>query len=378
MSLKTKPDRSLLILFSVVVLDLIGFGIVVPILPFYAAKYGATATVLGFLLTSYSGMQFLFSSVWGKLSDRIGRRKVMILTTAGSAAALALLGVADSLPMLFIGRLLGGAFAANISVALAYVTDVTTEENRAKGMGMIGAAFGIGFLLGPALGGVLSHYGYHVPILTAAALSALNTVYASFRLQEPKRHHHPEEVIKTSVLSHRPILHMCVLYFFFSIALNQLEAVFAFFMMDRFSFDAMHVAYILAMMALIMVAIQGGLIRTLTQKYGENLLLIAGGLILAISFVAIPTSPTVALLLVPLAFSAVGRGISQPSLLSLVSKKAPAHMRGGVMGTFQASASLGRVVGPIIAGLLYDHWQAAPFYFAAVLMVVVFVMALRQ
>ena len=370
-------QSQILILFSVVVLDLIGFGIVVPILPFYAEKYGATATILGFLLTSYSGMQFLFSSVWGKLSDRIGRKRVMILTMGGSAAALVLLGVANSLPLLFLGRILGGVFAANISVASAYVTDITTEENRSKGMGMIGAAFGIGFLLGPVLGGVLSHYGYHVPILTAAALSAINMVYAAFRLQEPKRHHSSEEVIKTAVLSHRPILKMCTVYFLSSIAMNQMEAVFAFYMMDRFAYDAMHVAYILAMMALIMVVIQGGMIRPLTQKYGETVLLISGGLILALSFLALPHSPTVALLLLPLAFSAVGRGISQPSFMSLVSKKAPSHMRGAVMGTFQASASLGRVIGPIIAGVLYDHWQASPFYMASLLMIVVLVLSAR-
>lgn len=378
MSSSTKPDHGLLILFSVVVLDLIGFGVVVPILPFYAEQYGASATVLGLLLTSYSGMQFLFSSLWGRLSDRIGRKPVMILTMGGVCLGLILTGIADSLFVVFIGRILSGIFAANISVASAYVADITTEENRSKGMGMIGAAFGIGFLLGPALGGVLSHYGYHVPILSAALLTAINMIYASIRLKEPPRHHaHPEEIIKTKVLSHRPILKLCLLYFIFTLSVTQLEAVFAFFMMDRFHYDAMHVAYILAMMALIMVMIQGGLIRLLTQKYGENILLISGVMILAFSFFFIPKSATVPLLLLPLSFAAVGRGISQPSLLSLVSRKAPPHMRGAVMGTFQASASLGRVVGPALAGLFYDQWQASPFYFAALLMAAVFVMAIN-
>ncbi len=377
MSSVSKPNRSLLILFSVVVLDLIGFGVVVPILPFYAQQYGANATILGLLLTSYSLAQFLFSPVWGKVSDRIGRKPTLILTMAGSCLGLIVLGTANSLLYLFAGRILSGIFAANISVASAYVADITTEENRSRGMGMIGAAFGIGFLLGPALGGILSHYGYHVPILMAAILSALNIVYASFRLGEPIRHHHIEEAIKTKVLSHRPILKMCLIYFVFSLSVTQLESIFAFFMMDRFSFDAMHVAYILAMMALIMVAIQGGLIRTLTLKYGENLLLISGTLIAALSLSFIPQSATVPLLLLPLGLASVGRGISQPSLMSLVSKKAPHHMRGAVMGTFQASASLGRVIGPILAGLLYDHWQASPFYVAALLMGVVFVMAVN-
>lgn len=369
-------NRSLLILFSIVVLDLIGFGVVMPILPFYAQQYGANATILGLLLMSYSAMQFLFSSIWGRLSDRWGRKPVMIVTMTGSCLSLTLLGLADSLLLIFIGRILSGIFAANISVASAYVTDVTTEENRSRGMGMIGAAFGVGFLLGPALGGVLSHHGYHVPILTAAGLTGLNMLYALFRLPEPERHRHLAERVRTAVFADRSILRMCLIYFIFTIGVSQLESVFAFYMMDRFSYDAPHVAYILALMALITIAVQGGLIRTLTQKYGENLLLITGILTLSLAFFIVPNTKTVALLLLPLGLSSVGRGISQPSLMSLISKKAPHHMRGSVMGTFQASASLGRVIGPLVAGLLYDQWHAGPFYFAAVLMAAVFLFSL--
>ncbi len=376
MSTEVKPTRSLLILFSVIVLDLIGFGVVMPILPFYAQQFGANATVLGLLLTSYSAMQFLFSSLWGKLSDRIGRKNVLLITIFGSALSLTLLGLADSLFLLFAGRILSGIFAANISVASAYVTDVTTEENRAKGMGMIGAAFGVGFLLGPALGGALSGHGYHLPILTAAGLSGLNWLYALWRLPEPQRHHHVEDKINTSLLSNKAILKLCLTYFVFTLGVTQLESTFAFYMKDRFAFDAMHVAYILAMMALIMITIQGGLIRQLTQKYGENLLLISGALILSVAFFFVPKSPTVALLLLPLSLASVGRGLSQPALMSLVSKKAPHHMRGGVMGTFQASASLGRVFGPVLAGTLYDHWQASPYYLAGTMMAIVFGLSL--
>jgi len=371
------PNRNLLILFSVIVLDLIGFGVVMPILPFYAKQYGANATVLGLLLTSYSAMQFAFSSVWGRLSDRIGRKNVLLFTIAGSAVSLTILGLADSLFLLFVGRILSGVFAANISVASAYVTDVTTEENRSKGMGMIGVAFGIGFLLGPAMGGILSRHGYHAPILTAAGLCALNWIYTFARLPEPSKHHKPEEVIKTSALSHRPIFMFCTIYFLFTVAVSQLETTFALFMMQRFHYAPMHVAYILALMALIMAAIQGGLIRTLTQKYGESLLLVSGALLLTASFAFVPWSPTVALLLLPLGFSSVGRSISQPSLMSLVSKKSPPHMRGAVMGTFQASASLGRVVGPVIAGTLFDVSMPLPFYVAGGLMAIVCALSLN-
>lgn len=374
----SNSNRSLLILFSVVVLDLIGFGIVVPILPFYAQQFGANATILGFLLMSFSLMQFAGSSFWGRLSDKFGRKTILLITMAGSCAGLIMVGAAPSLLVLFAGRILSGFFSANISVASAYVSDVTTEENRAKGMGLIGAAFGVGFLLGPALGGVLSKYSYATPMYAAAGLTALNLIYASLRLPEPKRHHATDPLLpKTKVLSHKPIFKLCFIYFIFSVGVTQLESVFAFFMMDRFQYDAMHVAYILALMALIMILIQGGLIRMLTQKYGETLLILSGALILAFAFFFVPRSTTVALLLFPLCIASVGRAVSQPALMSLVSKKSPPHMRGAVMGTFQASASLGRVIGPAVAGILYDHWQAGPFYFAAVLLVIVFFAAIN-
>ncbi len=362
------PNRNLLILFSVVVLDLIGFGVVVPILPFYAKQFGATGTVLGLLLMSYSGMQFLFSMVWGKISDRIGRKPVLLFTMAGSCVSLVLLGLANSLTLLFIGRILSGMFAANIGIASAYVTDVTTEKDRSKGMGLIGAAFGIGFLLGPALGGVLSRNSYHLPILTAAALTGLNLIYASFRLREPEKHTKSSEKIETKVLSNPKVLRLCVTYFLFTLSVNQLEAVFAFFMMDRFRYDAIHVAWILALMALIMILVQGVLIRPLTVRFGEKTLTLVGSFLLLASFFAVPFSPTIALLLIPLSGASLGRGLSQPALMSLVSKQTTTNLRGSVMGTFQASASLARVFGPLLAGFLYDRAQAFPFYFAGVLM----------
>jgi MFS family permease len=371
----SKSKNSLLILFSVVVLDLIGFGIVIPILPFYAEQYGANATILGLLLTSFAAMQFIFSPLWGKLSDKIGRKKVLLLTMTGAVFGLLVLGLAHSLWMLFAGRIISGIFAANISVASAYVSDVTTEENRAKGMGLIGAAFGIGFILGPALGGILSIYGYAVPILVAAGLSALNVIYAFARLGEPLRPQTAGEapLSRSAVLNDPYVRKMCLLNLLFTLGVTQLEAVFAFFMMDRFGYDARHVAYILVMMALIMVAIQGGMIKHLVVKFGEKNLMLSGSLLLGACFFFVPSSHLIAILLIPLAISSIGRGISQPSMMSLVSKGAPDNLRGAVMGSFQASASLARVIGPSIAGMLYDRAHTLPFYLASILMGLVFI-----
>lgn len=369
----------LLTLVSIIAIDLIGFGVVIPVLPFYAESYGASATVLGLLLTSYAAMQFLCAPAWGKLSDRIGRRPVLLITIAGASVALLILGAAPSLAWLFVARLLGGVFGANISVATAYVTDITTSENRTKGMGLIGAAFGVGFILGPAIGGLLSPYGYPIPMYTAAALAAANLGYAALVLKEPDRHQ-VQSILPTKrqrILADRYVRQMCLIYFLFTVGVTQLEAIFAFFMMDRFAYDAREVAWILVMMAVIMIGIQGGMIRRLSELFGEKRLLIAGALLLAVSFAAIPCLRAVPLLLIPLAIASVGRGISHPAMLSLVSRGGSEAKRGAVMGTFQASASLARVFGPSAAGLLYDRAMGAPFWLAAAVMILVFGLALK-
>ncbi|MBI2980725.1 MAG: MFS transporter [Deltaproteobacteria bacterium] len=359
-------------LFSVVVIDLIGFGIVVPILPFYSVQFGASATTLGLILMSYAAMQFLFSPVWGKISDRYGRRQVIRITLLGGAIAQLVLGFAPNLTFVFIGRLLGGLFAANISVASAYIADVTSEEERAKGMGLIGVGFAIGFLLGPAIGGLLSTYGYHQPILFSAALTTANLIYASLRLKEPSRHKPSSEIPRASVFKNRSVLRLSLVYFIFTIALSQLESIFALFMLDRFAYDARAVSYLLVMMALVMMAVQGGVMRRATDFLSEEKLFLIGVFLMVFSLCSIPWMESVSLLILPLIVASVGRGIGQPSLMSLVSKQAESHQRGAVMGTFQSFASLGRVIGPVAAGLLYDRRPAFPFYFAAVLMLVLF------
>jgi MFS transporter, DHA1 family, tetracycline resistance protein len=353
-----------------VIVDLIGFGIVMPVLPFYAKEFGASATVLGLLLMCHAAAQFVFAPLWGRLSDRIGRRPVLLMTVAGTALSLLALGLATSLPWIFAARVLGGAFAANISVASAYVADVTAEEERTRWMGMLGASFGIGFLLGPAIGGALAPFGYHVPLLAAAGLASLNWLHAAASLQEPPRHAASEEPARSrAALLRDPLVRrLCTANLVFSIAVAQLEAVFAFFMIDRFGYDAQHVAAILVGMALLMGGVQGGGMKALARRYSERGLAITGASALAVAFAALPAMPTVAWLLAPLALSALGRAILQPSLLSMTSLAASRSERGAVMGAFQASASLARVVGPVAAGMLYDQIPAAPFWFASALL----------
>ena len=366
------PRRGLVVLFAVVVVDLIGFGIVMPVLPFWARELGADATTLGLLQSSYAAAQLVFAPVWGRLSDRVGRRPVLLATIAGTALALLGLGLARSLPWLFAARILAGAFAANVSVASAYIADVTPASERTRWMGMLGASFGVGFVLGPALGGLLAPYGAAVPMLAAAGLAALNFVFALVRLVEPERHGAREgEGGRFAVLRDPVVRRIVLTNLAFSLAVTQLETLFAFFMLDRFGWNARDVAFLLVAMALVMGGIQGGAMRALSARFAERTLVIAGSSLLALGLVGVPLPASVALLLLPLFLAAVGRAIAQPALQSLVSVAARPAQRGAVLGAFQSSASLARVIGPSCGGLLYDVSIPAPFWLAGALLVAV-------
>jgi MFS family permease len=391
--------KSLAILFSVIIIDLIGFGIVVPILPYYAKSLDTSPAVLGLLLAVYPALQFVFSPIWGRLSDRIGRRPVMLATIAGTAGSLVWVGLADSLLGLFAGRILGGIFAANISVATAYLTDITAEEERTRWMGMVGASFGIGFILGPAIGGLLAPdldgtwpaaaafgmtiaahvapFGYGIPMLFAAVMAFLNLIYASLALEEPERHAAGERsATRLEVLRDPVMRRLCAINLAFTLGVTQLESIFAYFMIDTYQYDASSVAFIFVGMAVLMAGIQGGAIRPLAKRFGERKLTLFGLAVLAGSLLMVPFMPTVGLTLLPLALSAVGRGVGQPPILSLVSMTATPETRGSVMGTFQSSASLGRVFGPAAAGVLYAVWHAGPFLLAGALIFAACLMAL--
>ena len=350
------------------VVDLISFGIVVPILPFYVDEFGAGGIELGLLVASFALMQFIAAPLWGRLSDRIGRRPVLLITIAGNTGALLLLGLADSLGMVMLARILSGGFAGNLGVATAYIADATSEQDRARWMGLIGLAFAIGFTLGPLIGGVASLWGYSAPMFVAAALSGLNLLQAIARLRES-----PRSISQaTSSLSPRQVLELPGVSrlvgsnFVFGFAVTQLETVFALYMLHRFGYDALQVAMILPGMAIVMGAIQGGGMRRLSARFGEQRLIGGGTALLAIGFVTTPLMQSVGWLLVPLTALAVGRAVVQPSLMTLVSFQSSAASRGSVMSTFQSGASLARVVGPLIAGFTYDKIATAPFVIAGV------------
>lgn len=366
------PRRGLAVLFAVVILDLVGFGIVMPVLPFWAKEFGADALAFGLIQSSYAVAQFVCAPLWGRLSDRVGRRPVLLGTIAGTALAMLATGLAPSLVWLFAARTLAGAFAANISVASAYIADVTAPEERTRFMGLLGASFGIGFVLGPALGALLVPYGHAVPMFFTAGLAALNWGIAALQLREPARHEAPaREGVRLPLLRDPAVRAVVVANLAFSLAVTQLETFFAYLMIDRFGWEASRFAWILVGMAVVMGGIQGGGMKALSARYPERRLVIGGVATLALGFAGVPLAPTVPVLLVALLLAAVGRAIAQPALLSLASQAARPEQRGAVMGAFQSSASLARVFGPALGGLLYGLALPYPFWLASALLVAV-------
>lgn len=359
----------LLVIFITVFIDLVGFGIVIPVLPFYAegTKFGATPSQVGLLFASYSVMQLVFSPVLGRLSDKYGRRPILLISLLGTSLGFLILGFATTLTMLFVGRIIDGISGGNISTAQAYIADVTTKENRAKGMGLIGAAFGLGFVFGPAIGGVLSRWGINVPFFFAGGLAFANTILLYFTLPETVTKDHPARVSAATGRGWNQLIaslrnprlgYVLTIYFLSIVAFSIMTATFSLFMMFRLGYDAFHNGWVFAFVGIISAGIQGGLIGKLVKRFGEPLLVIVGGLLFAASLFAIPfvTAATglVAILTIGAATS-IGQALSAPSLSSLASKSASAAEQGGVLGVMQSVASLARAVGPsLAAGLIYS------------------------
>jgi len=356
----------LLVIFITVFIDLVGFGIVIPVLPFYAegTKFGATPSQVGLLFASYSVMQFIFAPVLGRLSDKYGRRPVLLVSLLGTASGFLILGFANTLWLLFVGRIIDGISGGNISTAQAYIADVTSKEDRAKGMGLIGAAFGLGFVFGPAIGGILSRWGINVPFLFAGVLALLNAVLLFFVLPETVTRDHPARVSAASgrgwnqlvaALRKPALASVMTIYFLGIVAFSIMTASFSLFMMFRLGYDAFHNGWIFAFVGVISAIVQGGLIGRLVKKFGEPLLVIVGALLVAASLVLVPfVTPLtrIAVFLLIGAATSIGQALLAPSLSSLASKSTSAAQQGSVLGVMQSVASLARAVGPSLAAIL--------------------------
>jgi DHA1 family tetracycline resistance protein-like MFS transporter len=352
--------RPLLVIFLTVLVDLIGFGLVIPLLTFYSEAFGASAMQVTLLMASYSVAQFFFAPVWGALSDRWGRRPVLLLSIGAGTLMLAGFAASWELWMLFMFRTLHGVFAANISVAQAYIADVTTPENRAKGMGMLGAAFGLGFTIGPWLGGELSVFGLAAPIWAAAALSAINFFLALALLPEPpakadrvRRVFDPAAVL--TVLKHPSVGLAVLLTFTLTFSFAMMESTFALYEEHFYGLNAAQVGRALGVVGVVGTIVQGGLIGPAVRRFGEGVLVRVCVPGMGVTLFLLPYAPPWAALIVVLIALAIFNGFLSPSLSALISKGAAQSEQGVVMGTNQSLSALARATGPVLGGLLFSR-----------------------
>ena len=386
-------------IFLVVFIDLLGFGLILPLLPYYAEQYGATPLIVGLLTASYAAAQLIGAPLLGRLSDRVGRKPVLLVSIAGTLVGFLLLGLADPLGkalaswigispslgvllVLFFSRILDGLTGGNITVAQAYITDVTDASNRAKGLGLIGAAFGLGFILGPVTGGLLSTYGYGVPAFAAAGLAAINFLSVAFFLPESltpevraqrqaaqvQRPPFTLEALWCALNRPRvgPLLHI---RFFYGLAFAVFQSVFALYAQYRLGLDAKQTGFVLAYVGFLSVLVQGVGVGRLAKRFSETKLIFSGTIIMGLSLLGWALAPSLWVLLVLLMPLSLAGGVLNTVLSSALTKSVYPEEIGGTLGLASSVESTTRVIAPSVAGYLLGQFGAwAPGIFAAVLM----------
>ena len=388
-----------MIAFFTIFLDLLGFGIMIPIQPFYVETFGATATQVTLLGASYSLMQFLFAPFWGRISDRIGRRPIILLSVAVSAVGHLIFGLAQTLGTLFAARMLAGFGNANLGTAQAIISDVTKPEDRAKGMGLIGAAFGLGFIIGPAIGGVLGQYSPVLPAFFAAFLAVCNLVFAWFMLPETldksKARAPGRRLISLAALKHAARhTNVGILFsmtFIYTLGFAIMEQVIGLFIQhiwvdpgldpaERLRMATQMTAIYLVAVGFTAVLIQGFLIGKLSRKFGEQALAKYGLILLTVAMISIPLAGGTGvfpLMVMTAIILAAGSGIFNPSNSSMVSRAADPSEQGSTLGLNQSLGSLGRVLGPAAAGAIFELNPSWPFYIAGCLTALAGIIATR-
>lgn len=383
----------MVVLFLVVVIDLIGFGIIIPLLPFFAEHYQASPFQVGLLMAVYSLTQFVAAPFWGLLSDRIGRRPVLLFSLAGAVLAYLWLGVAEELWALFAARAIGGFMAGNISAAFAYVADITTRETRAKGMGMVGAAFALGFTIGPAIGGILAgsdphNADFQSPAFAAAGLSAFALVLGVFTLKESlsdeirKRiAEKPKETRSKQfrIALKKPNIRLLLLLSFLAVfAFAGIEATFALWSRRQYGWGPEQNGYLFALIGFSGALLQGGLIGRMSKRFGEANLIVQGSIALTLGIGLIPFATELWMLIIVMLIAVYGFSVISPSLNSLISLQTNEEDQGGMLGVARSATTLARVGGPAWAGTLFSvlgmNW---PYFGGACIMAVVIVISLR-
>jgi MFS transporter, DHA1 family, tetracycline resistance protein len=374
----------MIVMLLVVFVDLLGFGVIIPLLPFYGEHFHASPAVITTLMSTYSGVQLLSAPLWGRLSDRIGRRPVILISTSASVVAYLWLSGADALWMLFAARAVQGLAGGNISVAQAYIADITTPENRAKGMGGLGAALGLGFVLGPAIGGLLAggdpvNVNVALPSLAAAGLSAVALLIGLFRLKESltpalraQAHKGPGRIAQIRSAFARPRLRiLMILFFSTTFAFAGMETTFGLWADHRLHWGPRQVGEVFAVVGIVLVLVQGGLIGRITKRYGEARALFAGTIGIGIGLALLAAAMDPVMGIIASCWLALGMGLASPSTSAMISQEASASEQGGILGVNQSVGSFARIAGPAVAGQAFElGGPSAPYMVGAAVMVI--------
>ncbi|QHS23705.1 tetracycline resistance MFS efflux pump [Virgibacillus sp. MSP4-1] len=376
-----ETKKALPILFAVMFFVMVGFGIIIPVLPFYAEELGASPTELGLLMAVYSFMQLLFAPMWGRMSDRIGRKPVIMVGILGLSLSFFFMALSTQLWMLFAARILGGFLSsANMPTVMAYVADITSEDDRGKGMGIIGASVGLGFIFGPAIGGIFSESSLTIPFYLAGASSLLTFFFVLFVLKESI--HYSEESAGArkrppllKVLT-GPLAILFILQLMMTLSLAGLEATFAYFAAETAGLGTVDLGYIFMIMGLAGAIVQGGLVGKMTKRFGEGLVIQIGAAVSAIGFFLILFVKDFFTATLFLTIFALGNGVIRPSVSSLLTKQSEMG-HGNTTGVLSSMDSLGRMIGPPLGGLLYSVSIGLPYISGILLSVIAFVLYRR-
>lgn len=372
------PRSAFAVIYITVFVDLMGFGIVLPQLPFYLRELGASGVGVGAALTAYSGAQFIAAPFLGRFSDKVGRRPVILVALLGTSVSLTVSGLAGTLWLLILSRTLAGAFGGSVAPAQAYIADSTLPQDRARYMGGIGAAIGLGLIMGPAIGALLSPFGFGTAAFVAAAIAFANFIFGWFRLKEsvpslPNRTPSGASWFRAAI-TRRNMPALLLATFVLMIAFVGMEATFALIGDDRFGLEPLVLGFILAYVGALVVSVQVMVVGPLSARIGEKRLAMLGALLIAGGLGAIPLSPTLWIAATFLGITAVGQGVLNPGITTLNSLIADQQAQGGALGLQQSVSALARAIGPVLAGALFDLGDAWPYWVGALCALIGFVL----